>query len=31
MWIRKPTFKLIAAAQDNLFAGFVGFGIPKRK
>ncbi len=29
--IRKATFEPIAAAQNNLFVGYVGFGIGKRK
>ena len=29
--IRKPTLELIAATQNDLFVGFVGFGISKRK
>jgi hypothetical protein len=29
--IRKQTIELIAAAQNNLFVGFVGFGISKQK
>jgi hypothetical protein len=29
--IRKPTFEPIAAAQNDLFVGYVGFGISKRK
>ena len=29
--IRKRTFEAIAAAQNDLFVGYVGFGISKRK
>ena len=29
--IRNPTFERIAAAQNDLFVGYVGFGISKRK
>jgi hypothetical protein len=29
--IRKATFEPIAAAQNDLFVGYVGFGIGKRK
>ena len=29
--IRKETFERFAAAQKNLYVGYVGFGISKRK
>ncbi len=29
--IRKKTFERIAATQNDLFLGYVGFGISKRK
>jgi hypothetical protein len=29
--IRKQTFEPIAAAQKDLFVGYVGFAMPKRK
>ena len=31
LWIRKRTFEPIAAAQNDLRGGYVGFGITERK
>ncbi len=31
LWIRKQSFEPIAAAHNDLFVGYVGFEIPKRK